>query len=196
MPAGDSGKYRLDMDLAYTLTRAGHTDNTHALLLASKSNYQNILDGTTVPGVSYPASLSTNLTSKRTSHKIAEQGRRNRINTALQEMQDLLPPSSQTGTPDAKSPPETAAQANNSKAAKVESAIEYIKQLKGEVSAKDKLLEQKDAEMESLRKQLAQLRRGSSADISSNESVERCTVEEAAECKKEPVSTPTAGGET
>ncbi|KAJ4988967.1 phosphorus acquisition-controlling protein [Stagonosporopsis vannaccii] len=182
MPAGDSG----------------HTDNTHALLLASKSNYQNILDGTTVPGVSYPASLSTNLTSKRTSHKIAEQGRRNRINTALQEMQDLLPPSSQTGTPDAKSPPETAAQSNNSKAAKVESAIEYIKQLKGEVSAKDKLLEQKDAEMESLRKQLAQLRRGSSADISSNESVAKHTVEEAAtaECKKEPVSTPAAVDET
>lgn len=115
-------------------------------------------------------------------------------------MQDLLPPGSQTGTPDAKSPPETAAQANNSKAAKVESAIEYIKQLKGEVSAKDKLLEQKDAEMELLRKQLAQLRRGSSAGVSSNESLARCTIEEGAaataECKKEPVSTPAAGDET
>lgn len=39
----------------------------------------------------YPEALSKNLNSKRTSHKIAEQGRRNRINTALQEMQSLLP---------------------------------------------------------------------------------------------------------
>lgn len=110
-------------------------------------------------------------------------------------MQDLLPPSSQTGTPDAKSP-ETAAQSNNSKAAKVESAIEYIKHLKGEVSAKDKLLEQKDAEMDALRKQLAQLRRGSSVDISSAESLATDSVEESAELKKEPMSTPAAGDET
>ena len=110
-------------------------------------------------------------------------------------MQDLLPPGSQTGTPDAKSP-ETAAQSNNSKAAKVESAIEYIKLLKSEVSTKDLLLEQKDAEMESLRKQLAELRRGSSADISSNESSVENTVESTAELKKEPVSTPAAVDET
>lgn len=109
-------------------------------------------------------------------------------------MQDLLPPSSQSGTPDAKSP-ETAAQSSNSKAAKVESAIEYIKHLKGEVSAKDKLLEQKDAEMESLRKQLAALRRGSSAGVSSNESSTENIVE-SAELKKEPVSTPAAVDET
>ncbi|KAL8709586.1 MAG: hypothetical protein Q9220_005678 [cf. Caloplaca sp. 1 TL-2023] len=61
------------------------------LLLASKSNYQNLVEGTHLPGVSYPENLSTNLTSKRTSHKIAEQGRRNRINTALQEIASLLP---------------------------------------------------------------------------------------------------------
>jgi hypothetical protein len=52
-----------------------------ALYLASKSNYQNILEGTHLPGVSYPEALAENLSSKRTSHKIAEQGRRNRINT-------------------------------------------------------------------------------------------------------------------
>ncbi|KAL8673823.1 MAG: hypothetical protein Q9168_001788, partial [Polycauliona sp. 1 TL-2023] len=65
---------------------------TSALLLASKSNYQNLVEGTHLPGVSYPEALSTNLTSKRTSHKLAEQGRRNRINTALQEIAALLPP--------------------------------------------------------------------------------------------------------
>ncbi|KAF2771059.1 hypothetical protein EJ03DRAFT_44692 [Teratosphaeria nubilosa] len=64
---------------------------THALLLASKSNYQNLLEGNHLPGVNYPDSLSTGLTSKRTSHKVAEQGRRNRINEALKEMQALVP---------------------------------------------------------------------------------------------------------
>ena len=66
---------------------------TNALYLASKSNYQNIIDGTHLPGVSYPEALAENLSSKRTSHKIAEQGRRNRINLALKEIEGLLPAS-------------------------------------------------------------------------------------------------------
>ncbi|KAL5117717.1 hypothetical protein ACEQ8H_004327 [Pleosporales sp. CAS-2024a] len=159
---------------------SGVTDHTHALLLASKSNYQNILDGTTVPGVVYPTSLSTNLTSKRTSHKIAEQGRRNRINMALQEMQALLP-SPLIGATDAKSPESSAAQSSNSKAAKVESAIDYIKQLKKEVSERDRLLESKDQEMEQLKRELAALRRSSSVGSA---------VEVAPQLKSEPVSTP------
>ena len=117
---------------------------TSALLLASKSNYQNILEGTHLPGVIYPETLSTNLTSKRTSHKIAEQGRRNRINTALQEIASLLPP--QTPPPGAPSGSGgqaglimtgTAAQQNNSKASTVEMAIEYIKALQEENKIKD-----------------------------------------------------------
>lgn len=139
-----------------TLTRgdwaAAITAETSALLLASKSNYQNILEGTHLPGVSYPEALSTNLTSKRTSHKIAEQGRRNRINTALQEIATLLPSSATTtmttpkmagmsptgeggsgGSPTAGG---TAAQLqSNSKASTVEMAIEYIKALQGELAA-------------------------------------------------------------
>lgn len=120
---------------------------TSALLLASKSNYQNILEGTHLPGVSYPEALSTNLTSKRTSHKIAEQGRRNRINTALQEMASLLPspaPPNQMGSKDGGSsggsPGGTniivtgaAAMQSNSKASTVELAIEYIKNLQAEL---------------------------------------------------------------
>lgn len=117
---------------------------TSALLLASKSNYQNILEGTHLPGVSYPETLSTNLTSKRTSHKIAEQGRRNRINTALQEIASLLPPQ----TPPAGNPngnggqaglmmTGSAAQQSNSKASTVELAIEYIKTLQRENKSKD-----------------------------------------------------------
>jgi predicted nuclease with TOPRIM domain len=114
---------------------------------------------------------------------------------ALQEMQDLLPPGSQTATPDAKSP-ETAAQSNNSKAAKVESAIEYIKQLKGEVSKKDELLQQKDVEMEALRMQLAELRRGSSAGFSPSDSSAENITEIVDEMKKESASTPAAVDET
>lgn len=113
---------------------------TSALLLASKSNYQNILEGTHLPGVSYPEALSTNLTSKRTSHKIAEQGRRNRINTALQEIASLLPPptatnglSNQSGGSSNIVMTGTAAQQSNSKASTVEMAIEYIKSLQAEL---------------------------------------------------------------
>ncbi|KAM0796164.1 helix-loop-helix DNA-binding domain-containing protein [Usnea florida] len=122
---------------------------TSALLLASKSNYQNILEGNHLPGVSYPETLSTNLTSKRTSHKIAEQGRRNRINTALQEIASLLPPSTpqvngQPGGVTGASPclmmSGTPAQQSNSKASTVELAIEYIKSLQKELSeTKEKL---------------------------------------------------------
>ena len=122
---------------------------TSALLLASKSNYQNILEGNHLPGVSYPETLSTNLTSKRTSHKIAEQGRRNRINTALQEIASLLPPSTpqvngQSGGVTGASPclmmSGTPAQQSNSKASTVELAIEYIKSLQKELSdTKEKL---------------------------------------------------------
>ena len=135
---------------------------TSALLLASKSNYQNLLEGTHLPGVSYPETLSTNLTSKRTSHKIAEQGRRNRINTALQEIASLLPPTPNGATPkDAplngkmNSPGASvlltgsAAQQSNSKASTVELAIDYIKALQGElddVKAKLEVAEQKLAD--------------------------------------------------
>lgn len=118
---------------------------TSALLLASKSNYQNILEGTHLPGVSYPEALSTNLTSKRTSHKIAEQGRRNRINNALQEIASLLPASmptmggaSSAGVGDSTTSLSnlmngTAAQQSNSKASTVEMAIEYIKSMQSEL---------------------------------------------------------------
>jgi len=118
---------------------------TSALLLASKSNYQNILEGTHLPGVSYPEALSTNLTSKRTSHKIAEQGRRNRINNALQEIASLLPVSSTAGNSgregsgsgsggDGGMTTGTAAQQSNSKASTVEMAIDYIKALQKELA--------------------------------------------------------------
>ncbi|OIW34911.1 hypothetical protein CONLIGDRAFT_30882 [Coniochaeta ligniaria NRRL 30616] len=128
-------------------------------LLATKSNYQRILEGNTVAGVSYPTELSTNLTSKRTSHKIAEQGRRNRINSALMEMATLLPPQGK------KDPKEEAAEeaerererekkggggggnVPNSKASTVELAIDYIKQLKREVEEANKRAEEAERKL-------------------------------------------------
>ncbi|MCJ1378203.1 hypothetical protein MMC17_001299 [Xylographa soralifera] len=134
---------------------------TSALLLASKSNYQNILEGTNLPGVSYPEALSTNLTSKRTSHKIAEQGRRNRINNALQEIASLLPPHTpqMNGTSSVSSNEDnaalknlmngTAAQQSNSKASTVEMAIEYIRSLQNELKEVKGKLEEVEKKLNS-----------------------------------------------
>ncbi|KAK5990702.1 Phosphorus acquisition-controlling protein [Cladobotryum mycophilum] len=103
-------------------------------MLMSKSNYQNILEGNQVPGVSYPSELSTNLTSKRTSHKIAEQGRRNRINSALQEMASLLPENKNKIASGDDSDKKDSKQSNvsNSKASVVENAIVHMKSLEKE----------------------------------------------------------------
>lgn len=124
-------------------------------LLATKSNYRRLLEGDTVPGLSYPADLSTNLTSKRTSHKIAEQGRRNRINTALQEIATLLPrPPAKEGKDgkdieyDGSDKKEGGANAPNSKASTVELAIEYIKQLKQEVDDANRRAEEAEKRLE------------------------------------------------
>jgi hypothetical protein len=114
-----------------------------ALYLASKSNYQNILEGTHLPGVSYPEALAENLTSKRTSHKIAEQGRRNRINLALKEIEGLLPPSisganckKERGSSQENDEAEAKATAAQgaSKASTVEMAITYIRSLQSELA--------------------------------------------------------------
>ena len=123
---------------------------TSALYLASKSNYQNIIDGTHLPGVSYPETLAENLSSKRTSHKIAEQGRRNRINLALKEIESLLPASitamskkekdSGKDEVDEKGDKSSSAQ-SASKASTVEMAIVYIKSLQLELQATKEKLE-------------------------------------------------------
>ena len=113
---------------------------TSALYLASKSNYQNILEGTHLPGVSYPEALAENLSSKRTSHKIAEQGRRNRINTALKEIEALLPQQIMAGGKKDKANSTEGEECEKggsgpgtSKASTVEMAIIYIKSLQAEL---------------------------------------------------------------
>jgi len=133
-------------------------DAAASLLLASKSNYQNILEGTHLPGVSYPSELSTNLTSKRTSHKIAEQGRRNRINSALHEIATLLPrkqtkecSGEKSGSGDGgenESATTKGGQSANSKASTVEQAIDYIKQLQSDLAAANKRAEAAEKQLE------------------------------------------------
>ena len=126
-------------------------EETASHLLATKSNYQRILEGNTVPGVSYPSELSTNLTSKRTSHKIAEQGRRNRINSALQEIATLLPhPPKESNEAEAESiekKDKGGGAAPNSKASTVEMAIEYIKQLQKEVAEANRRAEEAEKKL-------------------------------------------------
>ncbi|KAL8704980.1 MAG: hypothetical protein Q9201_001877 [Fulgogasparrea decipioides] len=167
---------------------------TSALLLASKSNYQNLLEGTHLPGVSYPETLSTNLTSKRTSHKIAEQGRRNRINTALQEISSLLPPTPNGATPKDGSATTngtvngkmaspggggvgimmtgTAAQQSNSKASTVELAIDYIKALQGELKDVKKKLEVAEQKLAQGNNNPGVMRANGDARDDSNENVD------------------------
>lgn len=129
-------------------------EDSASRLLASKSNYQRILEGNTMPGVTYPSELSTNLTSKRTSHKIAEQGRRNRINSALQEIATLLPKGAlkenSEGDGDNVAGDKTDAKqsnAPNSKASTVESAIEYIKHLQKELAEANKRAEEAEKKL-------------------------------------------------
>ncbi|KAK4547000.1 hypothetical protein LTR36_001220 [Oleoguttula mirabilis] len=172
---------------------------THALLLASKSNYQNLLEGNHLPGVNYPDSLSTGLTSKRTSHKVAEQGRRNRINDALKEMQLLLPKQATTkgskdnsnsdDSPDAgpgadgdskESKEDAAAKSNNSKAATVESANVYIRIMQAEHR-------QREVELDRLRhenEELASLKRENerlAKQLAEQGATQTCSAEQAVE---------------
>jgi hypothetical protein len=155
------------------------------MLLASKSNYQNLVEGNRLPGVNYPDSLSSGLTSKRTSHKVAEQGRRNRINEALKEMQSLIPePSKPTRSPSKDDDPDTAipaspdagaeddklpeakgnskeskedafSKSNNSKAATVELANEYIKKMQMDSAMQSAEVEMLKRENEELKRRLA-----------------------------------------
>ncbi|KAF3309081.1 hypothetical protein TWF173_011447 [Orbilia oligospora] len=146
----------------------GLSASQSALILASKSNYEHIVSGNhSQLGLSYPEHLATNLTHKRTSHKIAEQGRRNRINNALAEIASLLP---------RKAPEKISDAANNaqpgSKASTVELAIEYIKELKTTLDETTSKLAQVEAELAALK-----IEKGIPLD-QPNASVDKGTIED------------------
>jgi hypothetical protein len=130
------------------------------------------------------------LTSKRTSHKIAEQGRRNRINEAIKEMQTLLPKTKGKGRAEEIAEEEEEANAKdgkgntaegrsaNSKAATVESAIDYIKLLQQERTLAFEMLQKKDEEMAALRKQLQAADITTAASDSASDSIVASSGEE------------------
>ncbi len=100
------------------------SDNDNALLLASKSNYQHILEGKyTEVGLSYPSSINYGITAKKTNHKLAEQGRRNRMNNAIIKLGEIIP-----------SQIYTKAEVVPSKATTIELSIEYIQDLLNQVN--------------------------------------------------------------
>ncbi|OAQ57256.2 phosphorus acquisition-controlling protein [Pochonia chlamydosporia 170] len=108
--------------------------DTVSRLLMTKSNYDNILEMNAVPGISYPAEASANLTAKRISHKVAEQGRRDRINSALQIMASFLLDEQKLDEGDDVEHKDGKAHSNilNSKASVVENAISYMIKLRNE----------------------------------------------------------------
>ncbi|KAJ3055505.1 hypothetical protein HK097_010280 [Rhizophlyctis rosea] len=64
-----------------------------AIRLAQKSNYQNILEGDTeMLGLQYSSDISTGVEIRRTSHKQAEQRRRDSLKQCFEELKLLLPP--------------------------------------------------------------------------------------------------------
>ncbi|KAI5808670.1 hypothetical protein DFH27DRAFT_234798 [Peziza echinospora] len=149
--------------------RSTSIQNAASIILASKSNYQNIVEGNSSSlGLCYPEDLSTGLTSKRTSHKIAEQGRRNRINTALQEMATLLPPTTpnpgEKSDADIEASKSSASQAT-SKAVTVERAIEYIRLLQLELEETKSKLQVAEGKLSNTDDSEGKADDGSAADV-------------------------------
>jgi len=101
-------------------------------LLLSKSNYQLLIEGeSSQAGISFPPSIFQTLSCKRTSHTIAERGRRNDMKKALQELatllsQDCCDEASQNTYAISNAGKYAKAQAKT-KVCTVELAIEYIK---------------------------------------------------------------------
>ncbi|KAK7203130.1 hypothetical protein BZA70DRAFT_283935 [Myxozyma melibiosi] len=151
-----------------------------AMLLASKSNYQNIVEGKhSQLGLSYPEQLSINLTSKRTSHKIAEQGRRNRINNALSELNLLLidninlPVSDDDDEESKNQVPQQCSKANT-----VELAIDYIKKLHTRIDKLKVKLKESNRELEAEREKYSSVASVSSnADVSPVAQISDCAME-------------------
>jgi hypothetical protein len=127
-------------------------NDTAPIIRAPKRIYENLLDDTHFRGVLHPTELLRKLTSKQTPQRVAEQGRRNRMNSALQELATLLPKGCKKdsgggnnivqgrdsgdggrGGSEDSDGKAWAEQGPATKASIVESAIEYIKQLKMEV---------------------------------------------------------------
>ncbi|KAK3841079.1 MAG: hypothetical protein J3R72DRAFT_422288 [Linnemannia gamsii] len=102
--------------------------------LASKSNYQNILDGDhTALGLSYNTDLHSGIELRRTSHKAAEQKRRDSLKNCFDDLRQMIPNIQE------KSP---------SKVFLLKKSFDYICNLKAEVANRDLELARVKAEHE------------------------------------------------
>lgn len=140
---------------------AASADQLRPLVLASKSNYQCIVDGTNSQfGLHYPDHLVKGVISKRKSHSAAERGRRDRMKNALQRMSELLPQKGHVSGEDDEIPiGNSAGEATNDtdarqgsvgsqatcKASIVEMAIDYIQSLQKEVLELNSKLDEQGA---------------------------------------------------
>ncbi|KAF9924088.1 hypothetical protein FBU30_005901 [Linnemannia zychae] len=106
--------------------------------LASKSNYQNILDGDhTALGLSYNTDLHSGIELRRTSHKAAEQKRRDSLKNCFDDLRQMIPNIQE------KSP---------SKVFLLKKSFDYICNLKAEVANRDLELARIKAEHEFMKK--------------------------------------------
>ncbi|KAF9934300.1 hypothetical protein BGZ65_003833 [Modicella reniformis] len=105
--------------------------------LASKSNYQNILDGDhTALGLSYNTDLHSGIEQRRTSHKAAEQKRRDSLKNCFEDLRHMIPNIQE------KSP---------SKVFLLKKSFDYICNLKSEVAKRDLELARLKAQHEFMR---------------------------------------------
>ncbi len=100
--------------------------------LHAKSNYQNIVDGTTL-GTFYSDEFAAKVRSKRAAHRMSEKARRDRLTAAIRQLQEVLPDSIRRDTEG----PDANASLLLSKATVVESAILYIGQLKANMATRE-----------------------------------------------------------
>lgn len=92
-------------------------------MLASKSNYQHIVDGTYDQlNISYPSGMTQGLEVRRTSHKAAEQKRRDHLKECFEQMRTILPDRPEIGA---------------SKVAILKKGYEHILQLHAAIKDKD-----------------------------------------------------------
>ncbi|KAI8600914.1 hypothetical protein EDD21DRAFT_121402 [Dissophora ornata] len=108
--------------------------------LASKSNYQNILDGDhTALGLSYNTDLHSGIELRRTSHKAAEQKRRDSLKHCFDDLRQMIP---------------NIVDKAPSKVFLLKKSFDYICTLKSEMAQKDLHIARMEAQEQYFRQQL------------------------------------------
>lgn len=108
-------------------------------MLASKSNYQHIVDGTYDQlNITYPQGMTQGLEVRRTSHKAAEQKRRDHLKECFEQLRTILPVQPDAGA---------------SKVAILKAGYEHILDLQAAAKRRDAEVERLAATVEQLTRQ-------------------------------------------